>query len=80
MNLGFSISITFITHYLLAQEKLTTTSVADATISTHSGGNSVAISKPNPKHIADLIRCLKQFTVSPYISLYTFQLCVNKTG
>ncbi|MEE0913584.1 MAG: hypothetical protein U0L76_03240 [Ruminococcus sp.] len=59
---------------------LTTTSDADATISTQLDGNSVATSKPSPKNIADLTLCVWQLTVSPYNSLYYFLFCVHKTG
>lgn len=54
MNLGFSISTTFIViSYLRTQDMLTITSAAAATMSTQSDGSSVAISKPSPKHTAD---------------------------
>lgn len=61
-------------------DMLTMTSAAAATINTQFDGNSDAASKPSPKNIADLTRCVWQLTVSPSNSLYNSLFCVNKTG
>ncbi len=75
MNLGFSISITFIS-YLLIQLKLTIISAAAATTNTHFGGNSDAASKPAPKNTADFTFCLRHLISSPYTIIHGFMFCV----
>ena len=75
MNLGFSISITFIS-YLLIQLKLTIISAAAATTNTHFGGNSDAASKPAPKNTADFIFCLRHLISSPSTIIHGIRVCV----
>ena len=75
MNLGFSISITFIS-YLLIQLKLTIISAAAATTNTHFGGNSDAASKPAPKNAADFIFCLRHLISSPSTIIHGIRVCV----
>lgn len=50
---------------------LTIISAAAATTSTHLGGKRDAVSNPKPKQNADFTLCVWQFTISPYISVYT---------
>ena len=49
---------------------LTAINAADAAMSVHLGGRSVATSSPKPKKTADFIFCLWHFIISPSIIVY----------
>lgn len=66
--------------YLLMQDMLTIISAAAATINTHFVGKTVAVNIPRPNATAHLILFEQQFTVSPFIIVYTLIFCVMKTA